>query len=82
MSRSPLPPFTLETALQTVRSAVDTRPRFRSDGSGRRAFDREHVMHARVPGIDDLPIAAAQRHDRWPAHRRPDAPAGRTALGL
>lgn len=70
MSRPPLPPFTLETALHKVRLTEDAR-----NGSDPARFvDERHDAGGRC--------ADSERLYQGPAGRRPDDHAGLTDLGL
>lgn len=86
MSRPPLPPFTLESAIQKVRFAYEWRAAegqwFRSYGNENWTFDPEGLMHTRLASINDLAIAESERLYRWPAGRRPNDHPGLSELGL
>jgi len=55
---------------------------FRSFGNENWEFDAIGLMRLRLAGINDLPIAEADRKFRWPQGRRPDDHPGLSALGL
>ena len=86
MSRPPLPPFTLESAIQKVRFAYEG-PVLVSIAAEPRALggaplDPEGLMHTRIASINDLAIAESERLYRWPAGRRPNDHPGLSELGL
>ena len=97
MPRPPLPPFTLESAIQKVRLAEDAWNSgdparvalayseghwFRIYGNENRAFDADGLMHTRIASINDLPIVETERLYHWQADRRPDGHAGLSEMGL
>jgi nuclear transport factor 2 (NTF2) superfamily protein len=55
---------------------------FRSYGNENWEFAPDGLMRRRLAGINDLPIAAAERKFHWPLGRRPDDHPGLTELGL
>lgn len=73
MSRPPLPPFTLETAVQKVRLA--------EDAWNSRDPARVALAYA-TDSINDLPIASSDRKFHWPSGRRPDDHPGLGDMGL
>jgi len=55
---------------------------FRSYGNENWEFDAQGLMQKRYASINDLAIAASERHFFWPQGRRPDEHAGLSELGL
>lgn len=54
----------------------------RSYGNENWEFDAHGLMRLRLASINDLPIAEAGRHYRWPLGRRPDRHPALSDLGL
>jgi len=55
---------------------------FRAYGNENWRFNADGLMAARFASINELPIAEAERHFRWPLGRRPDDHPGLSDLGL
>ena len=55
---------------------------YRSYGNENWEFDADGLMRRRIASINDLPIAAADRHFFWPQGPRPADHPGLEALGL
>jgi nuclear transport factor 2 (NTF2) superfamily protein len=55
---------------------------FRSYGNENWEFDQHGLMRLRIASINDLPIAAADRHYHWPLGKRPDDHPSLSELGL
>jgi hypothetical protein len=74
--RPPLPPFTLDTAIEKVRAAED------GWNNENWEFDEQGLMMARHASINDLPIREHDRNFRWPLGRRPDDHPGLSSFGF
>ena len=55
---------------------------FRSYGNENWEFAANGLMHRRIASINDLPIQAPERKNRWPLGRRPDDHPGLSQFGL
>jgi nuclear transport factor 2 (NTF2) superfamily protein len=60
----------------------DSNQWFRSYGNENWEFDEHGLMRLRIASINDLPIAAADRHYHWPLGKRPDDHPSLSDLGL
>ncbi|MBB5447433.1 MULTISPECIES: DUF1348 family protein [Paraburkholderia] len=80
--RPPIPPFTLESAIEKVRLAEDAGNWFRSYGNEDWEFGPDGPMHHRYACINDVPIKASDRKFHSPLGRRPDDHPGLSELGL